>query len=80
MQGYVTGLGKPWAAMILLILYYIVFRIPAAYWLSEISGLAGIWGAFLVSHVMAFAVAIYMTIDPGRSLIMTTKRIETKFN
>ena len=79
MQGYVTGLGKPWAAMMLLILYYIVFRIPAAYWLSEISGLAGIWGAFLVSHVMAFAVAIYMTIDPDRSLIMTTKRIETKF-
>lgn len=80
MQGYITGLGKPSTAMILLILYYIIFRIPAAYWLSGISGLAGIWIAFLVSHVMAFAVAIYMTVSPNRNRIMITNKMETKLN
>jgi len=78
MQGYITGIGKPSTAMILLILYYIIFRIPVAYRLSEISGLAGIWIAFLISHVLAFAVAVFMTIDPSRSHIITTNKIETK--
>jgi putative MATE family efflux protein len=80
MQGYITGLGKPTTAMILLILYYIVFRIPATYWLSGVSGLSGVWIAFLVSHVMAFAVAIFMTIYPTRNRISITNQTKMQLN
>lgn len=61
MQGYITGSGKPEKAMILLVLYYIVFRIPAAAFLKGACGLKGIWLAFLVSHILALITAIIMT-------------------
>lgn len=61
MQGYITGLGRPGMAMILLILYYIVFRIPTALVLRSLLGLEGIWYAFLASHVLAMVTGIVMT-------------------
>lgn len=63
-QGYITGMGRPEMAMMLLIAYYIVFRIPAAILLKISMGLSGVWIAFLVSHVMAcvlaFAILYYI--------------------
>ena len=56
-QGYITGIGKPEMAMILLIAYYIIFRIPAAMILKPVFGLSGIWIAFLASHVLACVLA-----------------------
>ena len=60
MQDYITGLGRPGMAMILLILYYIVFRIPAAVVLRSLLGLEGIWYAFLASHVLALITGFIM--------------------
>lgn len=60
MQGYITGLGKPGLAMVLLILYYLIFRIPAALILKSFFDLEGIWGGFLVSHILAFVTALVM--------------------
>ena len=57
-QGYITGTGNPGMAMILLMLYYIVYRIPAAMILKSALGLNGIWFAFLISHILAFATAV----------------------
>ncbi|RKM62051.1 MATE family efflux transporter [Butyrivibrio sp. CB08] len=62
MQGYLTGLGQPSKAMVLLILYYIVIRIPAAIIFKGAFGLEGIWLAFLVSHILAFIVATVMVL------------------
>jgi Na+-driven multidrug efflux pump len=56
-QGYITGIGRPERAMLLLIAYYIIFRVPPAVILKHIFGLSGIWFAFLVSHVMACVLA-----------------------
>jgi putative MATE family efflux protein len=64
-QGYLTGIGKPELAMILLILYYIVFRIPAALIFKSMFGLEGIWIAFLVSHILAFGVAVITLLSVG---------------
>lgn len=64
-QGYLTGIGKPEWAMILLILYYIVFRIPAAFMFKSMFGLEGIWIAFLVSHILAFGVAMFTLLSVG---------------
>ena len=61
-QGYITGMGRPEMAMILLIAYYIVFRIPAAVLLKTVYGLSGIWTAFLISHVLACVLAFSMLI------------------
>ncbi|MBE5901459.1 MAG: MATE family efflux transporter [Lachnospiraceae bacterium] len=60
MQGYITGLGKPEKAMLLLILYYLPYRIPVALGLEKIMGLDGIWLAFLLSHVLAFVTGIIL--------------------
>lgn len=57
-QGYVTGTGRPQMAMMLLIAYYIVFRIPAAVVLKTLLGLTGIWIAFLISHILACGLAL----------------------
>ncbi|WP_049946214.1 MATE family efflux transporter [Butyrivibrio sp. WCD2001] len=59
-QGYLTGLGNPSMAMVLLVLYYVVIRIPAAVILRSVFGLHGIWFAFLLSHILAFIVATIM--------------------
>ena len=60
-QGFITGIGKPEKSMIILIVYYIIIRIPAALILKSMYGLTGIWMAFLVSHILAlaFAVVVY---------------------
>ncbi|MBE6014645.1 MAG: MATE family efflux transporter [Lachnospiraceae bacterium] len=59
-QGYITGIGRPEKAMLLLIAYYIIFRVPAAVILKAIFGLPGIWLAFLVSHILACVLAFIM--------------------
>ena len=59
-QGYITGIGNPGMAMILLMLYYIVYRIPAAQFLKSMLGLDGIWYSFLISHILALATASIM--------------------
>lgn len=61
-QGYITGTGHPGMAMVLLMLYYIIYRIPAAVILKSVFGLNGIWYAFLISHVLAFGTAVIMGI------------------
>lgn len=55
------------AAMVLLILYYIIIRIPAAYFLCNTADLNGIWIAFLLSHVMACVIAGFMTVQLSRN-------------
>lgn len=62
MQGYITGLGKPGNAMLLMVSYYILFRIPAAIIFKSFLGLEGIWVAFLVSHVLALILAAVLTV------------------
>ena len=59
-QGYITGIGRPEVAMILLIAYYIIFRIPAAVIFKPLFGLSGIWIAFLVSHVLACVLSFFL--------------------
>ena len=60
LQGYITGMARPGTAMVLLILYYIVFRIPLAVFLKKPLGIYGIWAAFLISHILAALVGIYL--------------------
>lgn len=56
--GGLNGMGKPSKSMLLMILYYIVVRMPLAYLLSYFGfGLNGIWAAVLVSHVVASVAA-----------------------
>jgi Na+-driven multidrug efflux pump len=80
MQGYITGLGKPATAMVLLILYYIIIRIPAAYYLCNIAGLTGIWIAFLVSHVTAFVIAGFMTVKLSREKRSSVNQLKIKLS
>ena len=61
MQGFITGLGNPGRSMILQILYYYIFRIPVTVFMKAQLGLKGIWIAFLISHILAFIVAVVMT-------------------
>jgi Na+-driven multidrug efflux pump len=74
MQGYITGIGKPEMAMILLVLYYIVFRIPDAYIMKLIFGLNGVWFAFLISHILSVLVAFIMV-----SYIQKTYSVQDRF-
>ena len=46
--------------MLLLIAYYIIFRVLPALMLKHIFGLSGIWFAFLVSHILACVLAIVL--------------------
>ncbi len=62
MQGFITGVGKPGMAMVLLIFYYIIIRIPAAIVLKGVLGLTGIWIAFLISHCLSLLIAIAMSV------------------
>ena len=80
MQGYITGLGKPATAMVLLILYYIVIRIPAACILCNIAGLTGIWIAFLISHVTAFAIAGFMTVQLSQDKNSSVNKLKIKLS
>ena len=51
--GTLNGMGKPSKSMLLMIFYYIIVRMPLAYFLSHRCELNGIWVAVLVSHVIA---------------------------
>ena len=62
-QGYITGIGRPERAMLLLIAYYIIFRVLPALMLKHIFGLSGIWFAFLVSHILACVLAFVLLRD-----------------
>ena len=61
LQGYLTGIGKPEKSMLILIVYYIIVRIPAAMILKNIFGLSGVWMGFLLSHIVSviFALIIF---------------------
>ena len=58
MQGFFTGMGRPGLAMLLLIFYYLIARIPAALLMEMRFGLDGIWMGFLASHILACAAAV----------------------
>lgn len=56
--GKLSGEGRPEWSMLLMILYYVVIRIPLAYLLVTTSlGLNGVWIAILGSHIMAALLA-----------------------
>lgn len=58
--GLLNGMGKPSESMLLMIFYYILVRIPLAYFLSYIGcGLNGIWCAVLASHIVASIAAAF---------------------
>lgn len=60
--GKCSGEGKPEWAMLLMIIYYIIIRIPLAVMLSHTTlGLNGIWTAILVSHVAALIIAVLVS-------------------
>ena len=57
--GTLNGIGKPTKSIILMIIYYIIIRIPFAYllsWLAE--NLNGVWIAILISHIVACIITI----------------------
>lgn len=57
--GSLNGMGSPTKSMLLMIFYYLVVRIPLSYAISYAGfGLNGIWGAVLISHVVACITAI----------------------
>ncbi|SJT59335.1 MATE efflux family protein [Clostridioides difficile] len=56
--GSLNGMGMPTKSMLLMIFYYIIVRMPLAYLLSYFNfGLAGIWVAILISHIVASVAA-----------------------
>lgn len=56
--GTLNGLGKPLKSMLLMVLYYIIVRMPLAWILNTAGlGLNGIWTAVLISHLVAGAAA-----------------------
>lgn len=59
MLGTINGSGKPASAMLLMIFYYLVVRIPLAKLFSMTQlGLNGIWIAVLISHIAAATAAL----------------------
>ncbi|MCC2256200.1 MATE family efflux transporter [Ruminococcus sp. CLA-AA-H200] len=67
--GTLNGMGKPVRSMLLMIFYYIIVRIPLAYFLSFMHwGLNGIWVAILVSHIISCIAAALICIFSFRSL------------
>ena len=52
--GAINGMGKPTIGMLLMILYYLIVRMPLAWLLSKTGlGINGVWIAVLVSHIVA---------------------------
>lgn len=52
--GALNGLGKPTKSMLLMIFYYMIVRMPLAWFLNHMGlGLNGIWTAVLISHIVA---------------------------
>ncbi len=59
--GLLNGFGTPSKSLFLIILYYIIIRMPLAYVLPNMGiGLTGIWAAILISHLCAAVGAIVM--------------------
>ena len=72
--GVLNGLGKPDKSMFLMIFYYIVVRMPLAYFLSSFGfGLNGIWGAVLVSHICAAAASMLVSLLSCNSILTGKK-------
>ena len=72
--GVLNGLGKPDKSMFLMIFYYIVVRMPLAYFLSSFGfGLNGIWGAVLVSHICAAAGSMLVSLLSCNSILTGKK-------
>ena len=71
--GALNGMGKPSKSMFLMIIYYIVVRIPLSYLLYYVGfGLNGIWVAVLVSHVVAsIAACISGTVSFNKQISRT---------
>lgn len=67
--GTLNGFGKPLKSMLLMVLYYIIVRMPLA-WLMDGAGtgLDGIWTAVLISHVVACAAAYWQVRKQQRRL------------
>ena len=56
--GELSGMGKPGISMMLMLLYYLVIRVPLAILLMHTGlGLCGIWTAILISHILAAVLA-----------------------
>lgn len=56
--GTLNGLGKPIKSMLLMVFYYMIVRMPLAWFFNYLGlGLNGIWGAVLISHIAASAAA-----------------------
>lgn len=59
--GLLNGLGSPARSMLLMIVYYILVRMPLAYLFVQWGGgLKGIWAAVLISHIVAAISAVLM--------------------
>ena len=72
--GVLNGLGKPDKSMFLMIFYYIVVRMPLAYFLSSFGfGLNGIWAAVLVSHICAAAASMLVSLLSCNSILTGKK-------
>ena len=60
--GKSSGEGKTQLSMLLMVIYYIVIRIPLAVILSHTTlELDGIWIAILISHVAALIIAVLVS-------------------
>lgn len=68
--GALNGMGKPSISMLLMIVYYIIVRMPLAFILSSFTplGLSGIWMAVLISHIVACLAATITGAHRIRSL------------
>lgn len=68
--GALNGMGKPSISMLLMIVYYIIVRMPLSFILSSFTplGLSGIWMAVLISHIVACLAATITGAHRIRSL------------
>lgn len=56
--GTLNGLGKPIKSMLLMVFYYMIVRMPLAWFFNHLGlGLNGIWVAVLISHIAASTAA-----------------------
>jgi putative MATE family efflux protein len=59
--GNLNGAGHPEISMGIMVVYYLLIRIPLALFLSSVFGLTGIWIAVLASHAGALLIAGLVT-------------------
>jgi len=81
--GMINGLGKPLGAMLIMIVYFIIVRMPMAYLLSKTQlGIDGIWLAVLISHFIAMIASIicFIVFIKKRQKITACDSSETEQN